>query len=243
MTEHSEHDASQHGVEEQKAFMARIGELFRQSPFEPLRLHMDKVMECVSYVKPMFERARDQDYDGLDKLVRTVFKQEHKADIIKDEIRQTIPKSFFLPVYRGDLLGYLALQDDMADSVEDVGVLLTIKRLVMPPQLVAQVFEYLDKILWAANKAYDVSKQLTVLVEKGFNGEEVERVLEMVATTERAEWEADRKQYELSQALFALEDELKPTDILLWFRVFAVLGELANHAEKAADRVRRMLAK
>ncbi|GAG20784.1 unnamed protein product, partial [marine sediment metagenome] len=90
---------------------------------------------------------------------------------------------------------------------------------------------------------YDVSKALTVLVEKGFNGEEVERVLEMVATTEKAEWEADRKQYELSKALFTLEDEMKAMDIFLWFRVFGVLGELANHAEKAADRVRRMLAK
>jgi len=65
----------------------------------------------------------------------------------------------------------------------------------------------------------------------------------MVATTEKAEWEADRKQYELSKALFALEEELLATDIFLWFRVFGLLGELANHAEKAADRVRRMLAK
>ena len=223
--------------------MSKIAELFRQSPFEPLRLHLDKVMECVSHVKPMFERARDQDYEGLKELVRLVFKQEHQADMIKDEIRQTIPKSFFLPVYRGDLLGYLALQDDMADSVEDVGVLLTIKHLAMPPQLVNQVFEYVDKVLWAADKAYDVGKELTVLVEKGFNGEEVDRIVGMVAVVERAEWEADRKQYEVSQALFALEDELKPADLLLWFRIFAVLGELANHAEKAADRVRRMLAK
>ncbi|HUU83293.1 MAG TPA: TIGR00153 family protein [Phycisphaerae bacterium] len=223
--------------------MSKIAELFRQSPFEPLRLHMDKVMECVSHVKPMFERARDQNYESLKELVRLVFKQEHQADIIKDDIRQTIPKSFFLPVYRGDLLGYLAMQDDMADSVEDIGVLLTIKHLAMPAKLVDQVFEYVEKILWTADKACDVSKELTVLVEKGFNGEQVDRILGMVAVVERAEWEADRKQYEVSQALFALEDELKPADLLLWFRIFAVLGELANHAEKAADRVRRMLAK
>ncbi|MHC4091785.1 MAG: DUF47 family protein, partial [Planctomycetota bacterium] len=60
---------------------------------------------------------------------------------------------------------------------------------------------------------------------------------------EKAEWEADRKQYELSQALFALEDKLAATDIFLWFRIFGELGALANHAEKTADRVRRMLAK
>ena len=222
--------------------MSKIAELFRQSPFEPMRLHMNKVMECVLHVKPMMERSRDKDYEGLDKVSRTVFKLEHEADIIKDEIRQTIPKSFFLPVYRGDLLGYLALQDDMADAVEDIGVLLTIKQLVMPPQLVGQIFEYVDKILSATEKAYEVNKALSGLVEKGFNSDEVERVVAMVSTVERAEWEADRKQYEVSQALFALEDELKATDIFLWFRIFAMLGELANHSEKAAGRVRRMLA-
>ena len=86
-------------------------------------------MECVKFVKPMFEAVRDGQYDGLQEIAKQVFKAEHEADIVKDEIRRTIPKRFFLPVYRGDLLGYLKLQDDMADSVEDVAVLLTIKNL------------------------------------------------------------------------------------------------------------------
>ena len=112
--------------------MSSIAELFGKSPFEPLRQHMNKVMECVSHVKPMFEYVRNQDYDGLEQLAKTIFKLEYQADIIKDEIRQTIPKSFFLPVYRGDLLGYLAQQDNMADAAEDIAVLLTIKKLVLP---------------------------------------------------------------------------------------------------------------
>ncbi len=223
--------------------MSKIADLFRQSPFGPLRHHMDKVMECVAQVNPMFVSVRDGDFDHLERLAKTIFKVEHRADIIKDEIRQTIPKSFFLPVYRGDLLGYLALQDNMADVVEDLAFMLTIKQLVMPPHLVGQAFEYVEKVLWTCEKANDVSKELTVLVDAGFSSEAVERVLEMVATTEKAEWEADRKQYELSKALFALEEELRATDIFLWFRVFGLLGELANHAEKVADRVRRMLAK
>ena len=223
--------------------MSDIAHLFCRSPFEPLRLHMDKVMECVSHTQPMFERARDGDFEGLEELAKTIFKAEHAADLIKDEIRQTIPKSFFLPVYRGDLLAYLAVQDNMADAVEDLAVMLTIKRLTMPAQLVDQVFAYLGKILQTCQKANDVSGALTVLGADGFSGEAIDRVLEMVAATERAEWEADRKQYELAKALFSLEKELPATDIFLWFRVFGLLGELANHAEKAADRVRRMLAK
>ncbi len=223
--------------------MSKIVEMFRESPFAPLRHHMDKVMECVAQVGPMLERVRDGDAAGLDKLARASFKLEHEADIIKDKIRQTIPKSFFLPVYRGDLLGYLAIQDNMADTAEDLAVMLTIKKLVMPETLTGRVFEYLDKILWTCQKANDVSQELTVLVESGFGGKAVDRLLGMVATTEKAEWEADRKQYDLSKALFALEDDLRATDIFLWFRVFGLLGELANHAEKSADRVRRMLAK
>jgi len=29
--------------------------LFRQSPFEPLRYHLNLVMECVGVISPMFE--------------------------------------------------------------------------------------------------------------------------------------------------------------------------------------------
>jgi predicted phosphate transport protein (TIGR00153 family) len=220
-----------------------IADLFRQSPFEPLRLHMGKVMECIALTRPMFDKAREGDFEGLTALAKTVFKAEHAADLIKDEIRQTIPKSFFLPVYRGDLLAYLAMQDDMADAVEDLAFMLTIKKLTMPAKLVERVLEYLGKVLVTCDRANEVSDELTVLGEKGFSGEAVDRVLEMVAATERAEWEADRKQYDLAKALFALEGELQATDLFLWFRVFGLLGELANHAEKAADRVRRMLAK
>ena len=223
--------------------MNKIADMFRLSPFEPLRHHMAKVAECVSHVVPMFELVRNGDYPGLAAVAKTIFKVEHEADLIKDEIRQSIPKRFYLPVYRGDLLGYLSLQDSVADSVEDIAFLLTIKELKLPPELAGRLIEYVEKIVWVATKAQDVSNQLPRLVDHGFSSEAIERVLQMVATTEKAEWEADRKQYELSKALFAMEDELRATDLFLWFRIFGVLGELADHAEKSADRVRRMLAK
>ena len=35
--------------------MSMIEDLFRQSPFEPLRYHMKAVMDCVELVRPMFE--------------------------------------------------------------------------------------------------------------------------------------------------------------------------------------------
>jgi len=216
--------------------------MFRESPFEPLRYHMKAVMDCVAFVRPMFEAVRDGDAERLEELARKVFKSEHDADIIKDDIRRTIPKRFFLPVYRGDLLGYLKLQDDMADAVEDIAVLLTLKRLTFPPTLADQTFEYVDKVLNVCAQTSGLGAYLPTLVEGDMVGKEAAHTLQLIAAVEKAEWEADRLQYSLSQNLFTHEDEMKPSDLMLWCRIFSELGQLANFAEKTGDRLRRMLS-
>ena len=144
--------------------MSMIRDLFKESPFEPLRYHMKSVMECVAFVKPMFEAVRDGQHDKLQEIARKVFKAEHQADIIKNDIRRTIPKRFFLPVYRGDLLGYIKLQDDMADSVEDIAVLLTIKKLPLPAPLAAPTFEYIDKVDEVCRQTCAISDRSIVAV-------------------------------------------------------------------------------
>ena len=222
--------------------MPMIRDLFRESPFEPLRYHMKSVMECVGFVRPMFEAVRDEQFDKLQKLAEKIFKVEHEADLIKDDIRQTVPKRFFLPVYRGDLLGYVKLQDDMADSVEDLAVLLTLKNLKLPGPLVEPTFDTVGKVEEVCNGARALADYLPALVDGDMAGAEAEHALSMVAAVEKMEWEADRLQYKLSKKLFALEDDMRPTDLFLWFRVFGELGQLANFAEKTGDRLRRMLA-
>lgn len=222
--------------------MSLIEEKFRESPFEPLRTHMATVMECIAFVRPMFEAVRDGNYENLQAIAKKVFKTEHDADIIKDEIRQTIPKRFFLPVYRGDLLGYLKLQDDMADAVEDLAVLLTLKPLMLPVGLSGPTFEYLDKVEDVCRQTRKIGDFLPTLVKGDMVGREAERALALIAEVDKAEWEADCLQYSLSQKLFEHEDEMKSSDLMLWFKVFHELGQLANFAEKTGDRLRRMLA-
>lgn len=222
--------------------MGLINELFQQSPFEPLLHHLKKVRECVTLVRPMFEAVRDERYEELEELSKRVFKAEHEADMLKDEIRQVIPRSFFLPVYRGDLLGYLKLQDDMADSVEDLAILLTIKQLRMPSGLVTQVFEYVETVLRVCDKNHELNERLPELVARGFTADQATDLMDLIRVVEKAEWEADKTQYTLSKSLFAMEDDLKASDLILWWRVFYELGQLANFAEKLADRLRRMLS-
>ncbi len=221
--------------------MPKFAEMFRQSPFKPLRAHMDKVMECVALVRPMFEAVRDDHREKLEDITKAVFKAEHDADILKDEIRQSIPKTFYLPVFRGDLLGYLKLQDDMADEAEDLAVLLTIKPISLPEPIRDQAMEYVNAVIEVCDLSNRLSAQLQDVVEHGFHPDQVESALTRVKEVEKAEWKSDRIQYKLSQQLFALEERISAVDIMLWFKIFGELGSLANYAESLADRVRRML--
>jgi len=214
---------------------------FEEAPFGPLGEHMAKIKQCVLLVEPLFARLREGDYQGLADISKQIFKYEHEADLIKNKIRDQIPKSFYLPVYRGDLLGYLKLQDDMADSAEDIAVLLAIKKLVIPPALVDDVTKYIQLVLEVCDYIFQCSDELQDIEEDDFGGPKTERILALVTKAEHAEWESDKAEFALAQKLFAHEDEIKTTDIFLWSKVFEELGKLANYADKTAERLRRML--
>lgn len=214
-----------------------------RSPFEPLAEHMRLVRACVDLVLPMFECVRDGNYDKLREVTDGVFKAEHEADKIKADIRNTIPKAFALPVFRGDLLAFVHVQDDMADSAEDLAVQLTIKQLAMPPALADDVMAYVRQALCVCDKLYEAVTLLKDMEEADFSGPRADQIMTLASQAEHEEWVADKMQYRLAQKLFALEDELRATDIFLWSQVFQTIGALANQADKTAERLRRMLAR
>lgn len=214
-----------------------------ESPFIPLSEHMDKVRACVDLVVPMFACVQAGDYEQLQALAQQVFRSEHDADRIKRRIRDTIPTAFTLPVYRGDLLAYLHIQDDIADSVEDVAVLLTIKNVRMPPGLADEIAAYVQKVLEVCELLFHATAHLKELAEDDFGGPRAGKVMAVIDQAEHAEWKADKAQYRLAQKLFALEDEIKPSDLFLWSSILRELGTLANNADKTAERLRRMLVR
>ena len=213
------------------------------SPFDPLSEHMMHVKTCIGLVTPMFESVRAGEREKLVSLTREVFRAEFEADRVKAKIRETIPKAFSLPVFRGDLLALVHIQDNIADTVEDLAVQLTIKELELPEALAGDVLDYVRQVLLVCEKLFAATQHLTDLVEANFGGPRCREVMRLVGEAEHEEWVADKLQYKLAQRLFALEDTLKPTDIFLWSGIFQNLGALANNADRTAERLRRMLAR
>ncbi len=214
-----------------------------KSPFEPLAEHMRHVRACVDLVPKMFECIRKNEHDKLPDLTEKVFAAEHEADKVKKHIRDTIPTAFSLPVFRGDLLALVHVQDELADAAEDLAVQITIKKMVMPPTLADDITAYVQQVSNVCQKLYDALEHLESVVKAEFSGPHIKELMAHVAEAEHEEWVADKMQYNLAKKLFALEDELRATDIFLWSAIFQNLGALANHADKTGERLRRMLAR
>ena len=223
--------------------MRTIFQLFGKSPFGPLVEHTRRVHSTVELISPLFEAFLNEDWERSRKLYKQISKLEHKADLTKDEIRDTLPRSIFLPVDRGDMLRYLKEQDAIADAAEDVAVIVTMRHTPCPDALKPEVMHLVDQVIKTSELLLDAGLELQRLFESSFGGPEMVKVLDMVSEVNDQEWEADKVQGSLSRALLEHEEELGAVSIILWMRIIEVLGQVANHAENTGDLLRMMLAR
>lgn len=223
--------------------MRTIEKLFGKSPFGPLVEHTRRVHATVEQIRPFLESYLAEEWERCEELHDEVSRLEHEADKQKAEIRDQLPKSVFLPVDRSDVLAYLKQQDDIADAAEDLTVLLTFRNIETPEELARMILDFADQVILTSELLLEAGLELTDLFEASFAGPEVDRVLRMVADVNDQEWEADKREREVTRALLTYEDGMDPIDLLLWMRALDALGEVANHAENTGDQLRMMLAR
>lgn len=223
--------------------MRTFYQLFGKSPFALLVEHTRRVHRTVVLIRPLFEAFLSEDWDTCESLYKKISKREHKADLEKIKIRDQLPKSIFLPVNRSDMLKYLKQQDAIADSAEDVAVLVTLRRTPCPEELKPLVLDFVDQVIRTSEVLVEAGSELTELVESRFGGPEVEKVLSMVSEVNDQEWEADKRQRALSRALIEREGEMDAISIVFWMRIITNLGAIANRAENTGDMLRMMLSR
>jgi hypothetical protein len=151
-------------------------------------------------------------------------------------------QSMFLPVDKKDFMHLLSAQDDIADAVEDLAVLLRIKNLDTPDEIKPPLKELVGHVVDTAHMGCDLISELEALLEASFGGAEAEKVEKATEKLGTAEWEADRKQFELAQKLFALGNDLGAADLLLWNEVIKKLGAVADKTEQIGKTLRIFLS-
>ncbi len=222
--------------------MRSILSMFSKSPFKPLGSHMDKVRACVDQIEPLFKALDRGDYDEVGKISELIVKLEHEADKIKDDIRTHMRQTVFLPVDKKDFMHLLSAQDDIADAVEDLAVLLRIKNLDTPDAIKDPLSDLVIHVVKTAYKGCDLIQELEALLESSFGGAEADKVDKATQALGTLEWEADRKQFQLAQKLFSLGNQIDAADLFLWNEVIKKLGAVADKTEQIGKTLRIFLS-
>jgi uncharacterized protein len=221
--------------------MLNIARLFGKSPFAPLQSHMKKVALCVERLSDIFNALSKKDADKIEKLVADLSRMEHEADLTKNDIRNHLPKSLFLPIDRAHFLEILSVQDSIADKAEDVGILLTLRPLESFRSFLDDLIAFFRKNELVFLDAKHIIEEIDELLESSFGGIEAEKVKSMVEQTAQKEHEADKMRQVLMKQLFTYGDTLSIPAFFLWMRLIEEVGAISHLAERLANRIRMIL--
>ena len=217
--------------------------LFGKSPFTALQGHMRVVLECVQEIPALFEALADGDHDRVATVKTTIFEREAAADAIKNELRNRLPKSLFMPVDRRDLLEVLQMQDSIADTAQDIAGLLVERPMELPEFMQEPMLALARRCVDVCEMSAKIIEELDELLAMGFRGREASKVEDMVGELNRIEDETDELGIELSRRLFQHEDDIKPVSVMMWYQLIQWVGDLADYAEKVGDRLRLLIAR
>lgn len=220
-----------------------IVNLFGTSPVRPLQKHMEKVVECVSQLEPLFDAVVANDIAAVDQIQERIAELEHEADDLKHDLRLNLPRSLFLPVERRDLLEVLTMQDKIANRAKDIAGIIRGRRMAFPADIGPLFKEFVKRCIDACMQAQKTVNELDELVETGFRGAEVELVQNLISELDRIETDTDTIQVEVRTKVFAIERDLPPIDVMFLYRVIDWTGDIGDRAQRVGSRLQLMLAR
>ncbi|MGH2638426.1 MAG: TIGR00153 family protein [Rhabdochlamydiaceae bacterium] len=219
--------------------MRTIARLFGKSPFAPLQTHMNRVTNCMEKLTEIISLVTTSSKISPQKLIEELCRLEHEADITKNDIRNNLPKSIFLPIDRSQFLEILSLQDSIADQAEEIGITLTLRPL--SSAFLPTLAEFYQKNVDTFISAQNIIREIDQLIESSFGGIEAEKVKTMVEYTAHKEQNAKNLARALKQQIFSSEQEWSPPEFYVWVQLIDQIGNISLLSEKLANRIRMVL--
>lgn len=217
--------------------------LFGKSPIKPMQEHMAVVADAAMLLKPFFEAVIAGDWAKAEEVQNNIHQLENDADKLKKQLRLHLPKSLFLPVPRSDLLELLSGQDKIANRAKDIAGIMLGRKMKLPAALGSQMLAFVDSAVATVAQSLKAINELDELLETGFAGRELSIVENMIGELDTLENRADEMEVTIRAALFALESEMPPVDVMFLYRVIDWVGDVADRAQKVGSRLELLLAR
>ncbi|MDX8391529.1 MAG: TIGR00153 family protein [Mariprofundaceae bacterium] len=220
-----------------------ITSMFAGSPVKPLQQHMEKVCECVRKLPDFFKAIAAENYDEAEKIQQSISKLETEADSFKHDLRMQLPNTLFMPMPREQILDIVKQQDKIANVSKDIAGIVIGRKAQLPEPIAALFIAFVQSSVDAANQAKIAINQLDELIEAGFRGKEIIVVQDMISKLDDLEHEADKIERQLRHALFSIEHDYPPLNMMFLYRVIDWIGKLADVSQRVGSRLQMLLAK
>jgi predicted phosphate transport protein (TIGR00153 family) len=198
--------------------------------------HVELVYECLNQLRMLMEYYYKNDFEFIDKKVEEISKLEHDADDIRRKMEIEFFKGAFLPFDREDRIILAEDVDSVADIIQETAFGICLARINFPSgykedfsELMVSIYETvtaLKKCIELLDE--DLGEALT-------KAHEVESLEDAVDKIERKILKRLYISYKNQEINILTQIELKSTVLRL--------GNIADRAENASDRVPIIVAK
>ena len=219
-----------------------VSKIFGASPVGPIQDHMDTCYRCAKELVTFFRHVVKEDWDKVAASRESIVVLENEADDLKRELRSHLPKSFFMPVPREDLLELLLVQDKIANLARDVSGLVLGRKMQIPETIQDDFLAFVSRNVDAAKKARKSIRELDELYETGFRGAEAKLVESLVSELDQIEDDTDAMQAGIRSSLFQIEAKLPPVNVIFLYRIIELTGEIGDMAERIGRRLEVLLS-
>lgn len=225
-----------------KHFRSPLFDTFRsKNPFEGLWGHSAKVTECLAALETTLEGYLSG--GNVEEHAQIVSALELEADQIKSNVRNHLPGFVRMPVDKSLFLQALSEQDGILDAAEDAAIWMTMKPFGGNDEIRNGLKELLTKVVETGAAYQAAVENMKDVLETGFVSRERSEEKELIHRVHELEHETDVLGRDLSKHLFAAEGTIGATGVYHLLKLVNMLGNIADRAENAGDRLRAMMAR
>jgi len=220
-----------------------ITNMFAGSPVHPLQQHMEKCCECIGHLPAFFRAVADRDYEKAEEIQGIISNLEVEADDMKHDLRMNLPNSLFMPMPREQILDIVRQQDKIANTSKDIAGIMIGRKAELPEPIAELFIAFVNRANDAATQAKTAINELDELVETGFRGGQITKVSDMISELDDIEHDTDKIERQLRHALFTIENDYPPLNMMFLYRVIDWVGKLADISQRVGSRLQLLLAR
>jgi len=210
--------------------------LFGQSPIRPIQEHIGLAHQCAQQLPLFIDAALANNWSQAETIYKAISDLENAADDAKTSLRANLPNSLMMPVDRGDLLVMITQQDEIANCTKDIAGIMLGRQMQIPDEISTLMKEFVNEAIKTSAQAVKAVNEMDELLEMGFKGRVLNVVEELVEELNRLEHQNDELQIDVRAALFKIEENLPPVNVMFLYSVIEQIGGLADAAQSAGGK-------